>query len=206
MIWGLSLSEILKRMKCDTSASPLFQFKKSFKRYRSVNKETKRHLGINFELGTIYTNTPLRVGFSWMTPFRGAKFDGVRYAIRGWFGGVCTRVGSTYLWEWAPRGPWPLMCPQNRIKRKQLRQLSMHVIDAYYCWRAHSLTNTAMAFKAYSNHDTNLDLDLEITVAFSSNFEHSKLFWHTLSMLREDSTQLPGSAALICSANKLMTN
>ena len=104
MIWGLSLSEILKRMKCDTSASPLFQFKKSFKSYRSVNTETKRHLGINFKLGTIYTNTPLRVGFSWMTPFRGAKFDGVRYAIRGWFGGVCTRMGSTYLWEWAPRG------------------------------------------------------------------------------------------------------
>ena len=24
--------------------------------------------------------------------------------FRGWFGGVCTRVGSTYVWEWAPRG------------------------------------------------------------------------------------------------------
>ena len=23
--------------------------------------------------------------------------------FRGWFGGVCTRVGSTYVWEWAPR-------------------------------------------------------------------------------------------------------
>ena len=23
--------------------------------------------------------------------------------FRGWFGGVCTRVGSTYMWEWAPR-------------------------------------------------------------------------------------------------------
>ena len=38
-----------------------------------------------------------------MTPFRDAKFDGVRYAIEGQFGGVCTRVGSTYVWEWAPR-------------------------------------------------------------------------------------------------------
>ena len=51
-----------------------------------------------------FTQIRTRVGFSWMTPFRGAKFDGVRYAIRGWFGGVCTRVGSTYVWEWAPRG------------------------------------------------------------------------------------------------------
>ena len=23
--------------------------------------------------------------------------------FRGWFWGVCTRVGSTYVWEWAPR-------------------------------------------------------------------------------------------------------
>ena len=23
--------------------------------------------------------------------------------FRGQFGGVCTRVGSTYVWEWAPR-------------------------------------------------------------------------------------------------------
>ena len=28
--------------------------------------------------------------------------------FRGWFGGVCTRVGSTYVWEWAPRGFYPL--------------------------------------------------------------------------------------------------
>ena len=45
--------EILKRMKCDTSASPLFQLKKSFKSHW----ETKCHFG------------PER-------PFRGAKFDG----------------------------------------------------------------------------------------------------------------------------------
>ena len=32
MIWGLSLSEILKRMKCDTSAFPLFQFKKKLQK------------------------------------------------------------------------------------------------------------------------------------------------------------------------------
>ena len=51
MIWGLSLSEIhvLKRMKCDTSTSPLFQFKKSFEKLLSVNTETKRHLGIKFQ-------------------------------------------------------------------------------------------------------------------------------------------------------------
>ena len=81
MIWGLSVSEILKRMKCDTFASPLFQFKKKLQKLLRVNTETKRHLGIKFKLGTINTNTPLRVGFSWMMPFRGAKFDGVRYAI-----------------------------------------------------------------------------------------------------------------------------
>ena len=27
--------------------------------------------------------------------------------FRGWFGGVCTRVGSTYVWKWAPRAPDP---------------------------------------------------------------------------------------------------
>ena len=94
MIWGLSLSEILKGMKCDTSASPLFQFKKSFKSYWVLN----------FKLGTIYTNTPLRVGFSWTTPFRGAQFMVCVTPFRGQFGGVCTRVGSTYVWERAPRG------------------------------------------------------------------------------------------------------
>ena len=31
MIWGLSLSEILKGMKCDTSASPLFSLRKASK-------------------------------------------------------------------------------------------------------------------------------------------------------------------------------
>ena len=101
MIWGLSLSEILKRMKCDTSASPLFQFKKSFKSYRVLIQRPNAIWGSNFKLGTIYTNM---VSHEWhhlgmqnlmvcVTPFR------------GWFGGVCTRVGSTYVWEWAP-GFW----------------------------------------------------------------------------------------------------
>ena len=82
MIWGLSLPEILKRMKFDTFASPLFQFKKSFKKLLSVNTETKRHLGIKFQTWHhLHKYTPLRVGFLWTTPFRGAKFDGVRYAI-----------------------------------------------------------------------------------------------------------------------------
>ena len=33
--------------------------------------------------------------------------------FRGWFEGVCTRVGSTYVWEWAPRGG-------NQLKRGTL--------------------------------------------------------------------------------------
>ena len=52
MIWGLSLSEILKRMKCDTSASPLFQFKKSLNSYWvfiAYRDQTKSHLGIKFQ-------------------------------------------------------------------------------------------------------------------------------------------------------------
>ena len=28
--------------------------------------------------------------------------------FRGWYGGVCTRVGST-VWEWAPRVYWKQM-------------------------------------------------------------------------------------------------
>ena len=38
-------------------------------------------------------------------PFRGAKFDSVHYTIWGQFGGVCTQVGSTYVWEWPPGSP-----------------------------------------------------------------------------------------------------
>ena len=46
----------------------------------------KTHFGDMIgQFGTIYTITVkyafnLRVGFSWMMPIRGAKFDGVRYA------------------------------------------------------------------------------------------------------------------------------
>ena len=63
-IWALSLSEI-KRMKCDTS-SPLFQFKKSFKSYWVLIQRPNQIW--HPRVGTIYTNTLLRVGFLWMTP------------------------------------------------------------------------------------------------------------------------------------------
>ena len=36
-------------MKCDTSASPLFQFIEKLQKLLSVNTETKRHLGIKFQ-------------------------------------------------------------------------------------------------------------------------------------------------------------
>ena len=60
--------------------------------------------GSNFKLGTIYTNTPLRVGFLWMMPFRVQNLTVCGTPFRGQFGGMCTRVGSTFVWEWAPRG------------------------------------------------------------------------------------------------------
>ena len=49
MIWGLSLTEILKRMKYDTSASPLFQFKKSFNSYWVFIQKPNAILGIKFQ-------------------------------------------------------------------------------------------------------------------------------------------------------------
>ena len=49
----------------------------------SFNTETKHHLGSTSDLApfTQIGPIPLRVGFSWMTPFTGTKFDGVQYAI-----------------------------------------------------------------------------------------------------------------------------
>ena len=95
-IWALPLSEI-KRMKCDIS-SPLFHFKKCFKSYWILIQRRNAIQGIRF--GTIYTYTPWRVGFSWMTPFRGAKFDDqclLRHLGANLKVCVCTRVGSTFI-------------------------------------------------------------------------------------------------------------
>ena len=53
--------------------------------------------------------------------------------FRGWFEGVCTRVGSTYVWEWAPRALRSLMKTKSttlqNISTKQTPQiaLSLHM-------------------------------------------------------------------------------
>ena len=80
-------------MKCDTS-SPLLQFKKSLKSFWDQ---------MPFRVSDLAPFTQIRDSCEWrhlgvqnlmvcVTPFRGQ------------FGGVCTRVGSTYVWEWSPPG------------------------------------------------------------------------------------------------------
>ena len=75
-IWALSLSEI-KRMKCDPS-SPLFQWK--LQKRLSVN--TKIKCMLRYQIWHhLHKYTFKDIGFLWLKPFRGGKFDGVRYAI-----------------------------------------------------------------------------------------------------------------------------
>ena len=77
---------------------PLFHFKKSFKSHGAgvLIQRPNAIKDIRY-FGTIYTNTSLRVGFSWLTPFRGAKFGGVlchlganlEVCVHGWVALMC---------------------------------------------------------------------------------------------------------------------
>ena len=75
-IWNIKENEVWHI--CISSFSVLEKIQKLL----SVNAETKRHLGIKFQTWHHLHKYAFKgIGFSWMTPCRGAKFDGVRYAI-----------------------------------------------------------------------------------------------------------------------------
>ena len=90
-----------KGMKCDTS-SPLFQFKKSFKSYWVLIQRPNASRVSDLVPFRASTNKPSRLGSCESRHLGVQNLMVCVMPFRGQFGGVWTRVGSTYVWEWHP--------------------------------------------------------------------------------------------------------